>query len=404
MIHKNYILYFFVTILFKLSDKMYVIAIPWLVYELTQSSISTGLMFFVQTLPLIFIAPIAGTLADRVSRKKLMIFSAMLQGSLVLLIPVLHQLNLLQIGFLYLIGFLVASAGACFNVTNSTVIPQLFKKESLMRVNSLFQIIDTSSVLFGSMAAGILISFMGVYSLFFVLGVAYLPIVVSLLLLTLLHPFSSNHKKTSWQSLKEGASYLWTHPILRSLTWLIFIVNIANGSLLSMLVFYSRDEIGVTSTELGWIYAGAGVAQFIGILLLNVVKASKQTLYAMTIVLFVSAIGIILTAFSWNWFSLMICISVQSAPVIMFNVLNKTFRQNIVPANLLGRVNGLVMMIGLASLPLAGFFSGLLSEIINIRWIFFGLGLLSLLAVFQFRRVGNKQKIDSSRSEVELTS
>lgn len=361
-------------------------------------------MFFVQTLPLIFIAPIAGTLADRVSRKKLMIFSAMLQGSLVLLIPVLHQLNLLQIGFLYLIGFLVASAGACFNVTNSTVIPQLFKKESLMRVNSLFQIIDTSSVLFGSMAAGILISFMGVYSLFFVLGVAYLPIVVSLLLLTLLHPFSSNHKKTSWQSLKEGASYLWTHPILRSLTWLIFIVNIANGSLLSMLVFYSRDEIGVTSTELGWIYAGAGVAQFIGILLLNVVKASKQTLYAMTIVLFVSAIGIILTAFSWNWFSLMICISVQSAPVIMFNVLNKTFRQNIVPANLLGRVNGLVMMIGLASLPLAGFFSGLLSEIINIRWIFFGLGLLSLLAVFQFRRVGNKQKIDSSRSEVELTS
>ncbi|MBM0064164.1 MFS transporter [Alkalicoccobacillus gibsonii] len=399
MNNKNYILYFFVTILFKLSDKMYVIAIPWLIYDLTQSSVSTGLMFFVQTLPLIFIAPVAGTLADRFSRKKLMVYSALVQGSLVLFIPLLHQFNLLQVGFLYLIGFLIASAGACFNVTNSTIIPQLFKKESLMRVNSLFQIIDTSSVLFGSIAAGILISGIGVYSLFFVLGIAYLPIVISLLLLSMLHSFSPNSKKTSWQSLKEGASYLWTHPILRSLTWLIFIVNIANGSLVSMLVFYSRDEIGVTSTELGWIYAGAGIAQFVGILLINVVKSSRNTLNAMVVVLFVSAIGIILTAFSWNWYSLMICISIQSAPVIVFNVLNKTFRQQIVPANLLGRVNGLVMMIGLASLPLSGFFVGLLSEVVNIRWIFLLLGILSLITVIQFRRIGNKRKINSSISE-----
>jgi MFS family permease len=171
-----------------------------------------------------------------------------------------------------------------------------------------------------------------------------------------------------------------------------------------MLVFYSRDEIGVTSTELGWIYAGAGIAQFVGILLINVVKSSRNTLNAMVVVLFVSAIGIILTAFSWNWYSLMICISIQSAPVIVFNVLNKTFRQQIVPANLLGRVNGLVMMIGLASLPLSGFFVGLLSEVVNIRWIFLSLGILSLITVIQFRRIGNKRKINSSISESKCSS
>ena len=387
----NYIAYFLGTILFKLGDKIYLIAIPWLVYDLTKSSANMGMMFLVQTLPLIFISPIAGMLADRFSRKKMMIFCAVIQGCLVLVIPLLQHMDLLKIGFIYVLGFFIASAGACFNVTNGTIIPQLFSKHQLMRVNSIFQFIDTSSVLFGSVLAGVLISLIGIQPLFVIVGVSYFPIILSLLMLTLRH--SSDHpiKTTGWQSLKEGAHYLWNHSVLRSLTWLIFIVNMANGALVSMLVFFSRDELAITSTEMGWVYAGAAIAQVAGILLLNLMNKKNHPLNLMVTTLIISALGIVGTALSWNWISLMICIAIQSAPVIMFNVLNKTFRQQIVPSFILGRVNGIIMMISLASLPLAGFVTGILSELINIRWIFLTLGIISMFTVIRFRSLGTQK-------------
>ncbi|MDQ0205366.1 MFS transporter [Alkalicoccobacillus murimartini] len=390
--NRNVLAYFLGTILFKLGDKVYLIAIPWLIYELTQSAATMGIMFLVQTLPLIFISPIAGMLADRLSRKKIMIVSAGIQGCLVLFIPLLHYFDWLEIGFIYVLGFLIASAGACFNVTNGTVIPQLFERNQLMRINSFFQFIDTSSVLFGSMIAGILISQFGIYPVFIIVGVTYFPIILSLLLLQFLKEKQAGAiKTTSWHSLWEGAIYLWNHKVLRSLTILIFVVNVANGALVSMLVFFSRDQLRLTSTEIGWVYAGAAIAQIAGIVLVNMIGKRKHPINLMVINLFISALGIIGIAFSLNWFTLMLCVAIQSAPVIMFNVLNKTYRQQIVPTHILGRVNGMMMMISLASLPLAGFLTGILSELINIRYIFLTLAVASLLAVVRFRALGKTE-------------
>ncbi|WP_185971051.1 MFS transporter [Alkalicoccobacillus porphyridii] len=388
--NRNLIFYFLGTILFKLGDKVYLIAIPWLVYDLTQSSSIMGSMFLFQTLPLIIISPIAGIMADRFPRKKIMIYCAIIQGCLVLLIPILYRADMLAIPFIFLLGFLIASAGACFNVTNGTIIPQLFTKDQLMRVNSFFQFIDTSSVFFGSMIAGLLISTIGIYAVFIVIGCSYFPIIISLIMITLIHKMDQQTRTTSWQSLKDGAMYLWNLTILRSLTWLVLVVNIANGALVSMLVFFSRDELGMTSHELGWVYGGAAVAQIAGILLVNLINKRNNPLQLMVITLSISAFGIIGTALSWDWISLMIFIAIQSAPVIMFNVLNKTFRQQVVPSYILGRVNGMMMMIGLASLPLAGFLTGMMSEVVNIRWIFVTLGLVSLYTIFRFRTLGTQ--------------
>lgn len=81
----------------------------------------------------------------------------------------------------------------------------------------------------------------------------------------------------------------------------------------------------------------------------------------------------------------MIFVSIQSAPVIIFNVLNRTYRKKFIPIEILGRVNGIMVMIGLVSLPLAGFFTGIISEYINIRIIFGILGLLSLIITLFYR-------------------
>jgi MFS transporter, DHA3 family, macrolide efflux protein len=84
---------------------------------------------------------------------------------------------------IYVLGFIIASSGACFSVVNGTVIPQLLDKDKLIKVNSTFQFLDTSTVLFGSALAGILISQIGVYNVLLLVACSYLPITVSILFL-----------------------------------------------------------------------------------------------------------------------------------------------------------------------------------------------------------------------------
>ncbi|MDX5476302.1 MAG: MFS transporter [Bacillaceae bacterium] len=382
---QNALLYFSGTILSKLGDKFYIIAIPWLIYELTQSAASMGVMFLVQTLPFIFISPIAGVLADRLPRRMLLISSALLQAVLVGLIPILNMLQVLHIWHIYLLGFLVASLGAVFSVVNATVVPQLFQEEKLIKVNATHQFIDTSSVLFGSVLAGILIGKIGVYNVLLLDSFSFIPIAVSIVFLKFLTKETPMKKGTnSWEQLRAGANFLYHHSILGPFTLLILIVNIANGALISMLVYFSREKLLLTSDQIGWVYAGAAVAQIVAIAIVNYQGDKKNPIRLMLINIMISGIGIITVAFSWNWQTLLLAVAIQSAPVIMFNVLFKTMRQKLVPTHIFGRVNGLIMMLGLGTLPLAGFITGILAELVDIRKIFFVLGLCSVFATIKF--------------------
>mgnify|MGYP005748727761 CR=1 FL=1 len=382
---QNALLYFSGTILSKLGDKFYIIAIPWLIYELTQSAASMGVMFLVQTLPFIFISPIAGVLADRLPRRTLLISSALLQAVLVGLIPILNMLQVLHIWHIYLLGFLVASLGAVFSVVNATVVPQLFQEEKLIKVNATHQFIDTSSVLFGSVLAGILIGKIGVYNVLLLDSFSFIPIAVSIVFLKFLTKETPMKKGTnSWEQLRAGANFLYHHSILGPFTLLILIVNIANGALISMLVYFSREKLLLTSDQIGWVYAGAAVAQIVAIAIVNYQGDKKNPIRLMLINIMISGIGIITVAFSWNWQTLLLAVAIQSAPVIMFNVLFKTMRQKLVPTHIFGRVNGLIMMLGLGTLPLAGFITGILAELVDIRKIFLVLGICSVIATIKF--------------------
>ncbi|MDX5475358.1 MAG: hypothetical protein LPK00_07440, partial [Bacillaceae bacterium] len=59
-------------------------------------------------------------------------------------------------------------------------------------------------------------------------------------------------------------------------------------------------------------------------------------------------------------------------------------RQKLVPTHIFGRVNGLIMMLGLGTLPLAGFITGILAELVDIRKIFLVLGICSVIATIKF--------------------
>src|SRR5438105_2194405 len=157
--NRNFVVYLLVTLASKVGDKIYLIGMPWLVYNLTGSAIGMGVMFLMETLPYVFISPFAGVLADRFSRKLLMGLASALEAGCIAFVILLNVLGLLRIEYVYLIGFFLSCASATYMVLNDTVVPQLFQAELLARANAMVQFLETSTLLLGTALAGVLISF-----------------------------------------------------------------------------------------------------------------------------------------------------------------------------------------------------------------------------------------------------
>ncbi|WEG16683.1 MFS transporter [Alkalihalophilus pseudofirmus] len=383
---RNFALFFIGTLVSKIGDKLYLLAMPWLIYELTGSSFYMGVMFFLETIPFLFISPIAGLLADRFSHKLLLFTAALSQGLCLLAIVVFHLSRYDSIIPIFIFGFLIACGGAIFSVVLNSIIPSMFSKDRIVNVNSSFQFIDSTSLLFGSALAGILISLVGAPLVLLIDAVSFLLIAV----IVLFYKVSKSNKLKvtkgqSFNHLLQGAKYVFKHNTLGPLITIMMLVNISNAVIVAMLVFYSRDVLGISAEQLGLIYTITAVFQILLTLLIpSIIRRFKHINRMLLICLFISCIGIGMVALSVEWITLSIAMVVHTAPIIIFNVMNKTLRMQIAPENLLGRVNGLFLMLSKSTLPLAGLLGGILAEFFDLKIIFGVLSILTLLIITRY--------------------
>ena len=78
--HRNFRLFFSGQLISLLGFWLQVVAQSWLVYRLTGSALMLGLTAFAQQIPLLFLAPIAGVLAERIDRRRLLLFTQCAAG------------------------------------------------------------------------------------------------------------------------------------------------------------------------------------------------------------------------------------------------------------------------------------------------------------------------------------
>ncbi|PAD44334.1 MAG: MFS domain-containing protein [Shouchella clausii] len=385
--NRNFILFFFGSLVSKIGDKLYLIAMPWIIYELTGSSFYMGVMFFLETIPFLFVSPLAGLLADRFSHKLLLFLSAFLQGFFLLTIVIGNAAaSQIPIIWIFVCGFFIACGGAVFSVVLNSIIPSMFPKDKIVNVNSSFQFLDSTSLLFGSALAGMLISMFGGFTVLLLDAISFFIICAVVLFYRIK---KENIKKiaggSSWKHLVQGASYVKNHEILKPLLLIMMLVNISNAVVVALLVFFARDTLALDSSQTGLIYTIAAVSQVLLTFFIPLItKTFKRTNRMLLVCLMVSSGGIGIISLSTGWVTLGLAMMVHTVPIIIFNVVNKTLRMQIVPDDLIGRVNGLFLMLSKSTLPVAGLIGGVAAEFIHIRIVFALLCILSLALIVRY--------------------
>ena len=171
--NRNFRLLWFAQTVSEIGDWFYSIAIYSLLLELTGSAQAVATAVVLQVLPQFFIAPMAGVVNDRVSRKRVMIFADLARAVIVLGMLTVRTLEMVPV--LYVMLLLQTFMWSFFEPGRSAVIPNLTKsKDETLVANAISSTTWSFNLMFGSAVGGLVAVVFGRSTVFVINALTFL--------------------------------------------------------------------------------------------------------------------------------------------------------------------------------------------------------------------------------------
>jgi MFS family permease len=279
----------------SIGSALTTLAASILVYRITGSALSVGLMLIATAGPTVLIGLVAGVFVDRYDRKRIMLTSDLLRAILIALIPILIPLNII---WLYIIVALTSAVTQFFDSAHASVLPEVASDEELSAANALMAISSVGSTMFGFAAAGLIVSELSVEWAFYIDALSF-GASAFLIFLTRV-PSVPDVEDTSiraiGQNLQAGLRTVSTVPILRSLFIVAVPIFLIFGLQNTLLLPFAVEALGATEFEFGLQQAAEAVGIALGSLLMaRLADRIREGQWL--------AISYLLMAFSSIWYS-----------------------------------------------------------------------------------------------------
>ena len=234
-----------------------------LVFRLTGSTLSVGLMLIATSGPTIVVGLIAGVFVDRFDRKRIMLAADVVRAILIFLIPVLANLNII---WLYVIVALTSSITQFFDSAHASVLPETTTDEDLAAANALMAVSYVGATIFGFAAAGFIVSSLSAEWAFYLDAVSF--VVSAILILLTRVPTMSSIDTTSVRAivdnLKAGLQTVTNTPVLRSLFLIAAPIFLLFGLQNTLFLPFAIKILGGTEFHFGLQQAAESVGIALG--------------------------------------------------------------------------------------------------------------------------------------------
>ena len=357
------------------GDEITLLALPWLVLQLTHSPFQLGIVAGVQLLPFLLFTLIAGVYADRWDRRRIMLGADLLRFASLATIPIAAFFGALTIVQIYAIAFLAGTGRVWFEVAHYALLPGIVAPDQLVDANGKFQMTDGVSVFFGPSIGGFLIKLAGAASAIAVDALSFLVSAAAIFTLPSLRAAQSPEERGWRAQLLGGLRYLvQQRPIFENalaLMAMLFFMTMVDA----VFVFYAQHELHLDAALTGIVLAAAGLGPIIFGSLAQQVRRRLRTGQVMVVAAILS--GPLLAILDLAVLvpkPLAIALAGGSMAVsfgmaALWNVATLSYRQAVIPGHLMSRVNSSLRFIAWGTMPVAAFAGGLLSQAIGVRWL-----------------------------------
>jgi MFS family permease len=353
----------------------------WLIYQLTDSVIQLGLVRGVQFIPLLVFSPIAGSAADRYSRKTLLLVSQALNAVFFAVLAVLIFTNLIAPWHVYVTAVIAGILQVIQHPARTSLVSDTVPSEYLTNAIGLTSLVYNGARLAGPALAGAIIAIWDTGGAYAVQAAfLFLASVWAVMLNPVPPPTKKGDREPFVQSIVMGWRYAWNNEPVRAGIFCTTAVSLLIFPFATLLPVFARDLLGVGASGQGLLLAAMGVGALIsaGAITLSGHKLERgkgmldsSLVYAAVIVVF---------AFTpWYWLSLLIMI-VAGYCHVYANALVNTVVQSYSSAEYRGRTMALFNMSQMLSTA-GGLLIGLLAAAIGPREAVAALAIAGGLAI-----------------------
>ena len=371
-----------------IGDGVYIIAIAWQTYDLSNSPSALAAVGIAWSLPQVILLLITGVLSDRVDRRLLMIAGDVIRGVAIATIGIMSIGGTLTMTWLIGLVVVYGAGQALFAPAFSSIVPQVVPEDLLVEANSLGQFVrPVAWTLIGPLVGGALVASVGTGWAFIADASTFVVSAVMVGLMRTRPEERSDDQRTSpWTDLKEGLRYV------RSKTWLWVAMLTGTVSLLAtwgpwevLVPYVVRNDLGGSAADLGFVFGAGGVGSLTVALVFG--QRGRLPRRAVTALYLVWAVGMLMTAgfglVSSVWQAMAVAFVSESC-ITALVVIWFTLLQRLVPGHLLGRVSSLDWLISIGGVPLSFAVVGPLASAFGVDATLIGAGLIGAAVTIGF--------------------
>ena len=363
------------------------LALPWLVYHMTGSTVLLGVVGFAGQIPSFLLAPVAGVLTDRWNRYRVLLMSQIISMVLAALLAYLSLSGIIQVWQIITISIMIGCVNA-FDVPSrhSFVIEMVEKKEDLGNAIALNSLMFNGARLIGPSVAGIILASAGEGICFLINALSYIFVIISLLMMKL-HIKSSRKKDAQiFRELTEGFSYTFGFAPIRHLLVLLTISSLLGMSYSVLMPVFAKEILHGGSHTYGFLMGAAGFGALLGALFL----ASRKTVLKLGRIVPISAMifgaGLIGLSFSKVFSVSLLLMVFIGLGMMMQTAATNTIIQTVTDDDKRGRVMSFYTMAIMGTAPFGSLMAGSLAKVIGTPWTIFGGGMACIIGAILFLR------------------
>ena len=354
----------------NLADGISALAFPWLATMISRDPFHIALVAFATRLPWFLFALPAGVVIDRANRQSVMIRADLLRlllsfgvVGLILASPALPLNDGSHSAFglilaLSAIAFLLGTAEVFRDNAAQTVLPVLVDHDQLESANGqIWSIEQIMGSFVGPPLAGLLIALavplpFGVDAILFALAAWCVWCIAFPARLTV------NRKTTFWADLKAGIAWLLRHRLIFQLAVMLGVLNALTMMGLTVLVLYSQDVLGLTAFGHGVLLTAGAAGGVLGGLLCPAIAARIGAGRSLFVALAMFPLPYLALTLTGSSLVAGLALFAEMFAALLWNVVTVSYRQRVIPDDLLGRVNSIYRFFGWGMMPLGALAGG----------------------------------------------
>jgi MFS family permease len=243
------------------------VAQSWLVYELTRSEFLLGVVGFASGVPMLFLAPIGGALADRWNRRNILLITQSLFALSAFALAALTYAGAIRYEYIVALALLNGLVLTVDLPTRQSLVAHLVPRADLANGIALNAAAFHTARILGPAIGGLLLEWVGAAPCFLVNALSFSAILLALLSLRI-QPSTDGRAPTGiLQSLREGVAFVRARRGLMLLWLNVLVLSTFGLSYLVLLPVFAAEVLQVGKTGLGQLYTFAGIGSLAGLLL-----------------------------------------------------------------------------------------------------------------------------------------